>query len=118
MGWFSAYVKRCSPVYHHDNSGDGDITIGESFGGGGRVGTKCGIFFDNDQVSINSEWCSSALTIVTIAFAYYHNNDGDGGKAVNEVYGGVYRAEYWTGIFYDEDMVAIYGETGSTILTL
>lgn len=59
--------------------------------------------------------CSPALTIVAISFTYYHHNDGDGGRAVDEVYGGVYRNAYWSGIFYDEDMVAIYDEVGSPI---
>ena len=113
MGWFSAYVERCSPVYHHDNNEDGDITIAETYGGGGRASTKCSIFFDNDQVSINSECCSPALTIVAIAFTYYHHNDGDGGRAVDVVYGGVYRHDYWVGIFYDEDMQPKYAGTGS-----
>ena len=43
----------------------------------------------------------------------YHNNDGDGGRAVDVVYGSAPRSVHWSGIFYDEDMVAIYDETGS-----
>lgn len=45
-------------VYHHDNSGDGDNVIAEAFCGAGRIGSKCGIFHDNDQVYINGECCS------------------------------------------------------------
>ena len=33
--------------------------------------------------------------------------------AVNKVYGGVYRFDYLTGIFYDEDIVASHEEVGS-----
>lgn len=107
-------MERCSPVYHHDNSGDGDITIGESFGGVGRIGTKCGIFFDNDQVNIRSEWCSPAITIYITMFNNYHDCNGDEGKAVDDVFGCNYEHRNDAGIFHDNDIIARHNLTGST----
>lgn len=66
MGRFSDYY------YHHDNNEDGDTVIAESYCGVGRVGRQCGIFHDNDQVYINNECCSPALTTDMIPFIYYH----------------------------------------------
>ena len=57
----------------------------------------------------------SILTTNDISFTNYHHNDGDDGRAVDHVYGGVDRQGFGCGIFYDEDMVALYDETGSPI---
>ena len=103
-------MERCSPVYHHDNDADGDITIAEMYGGGGRVGSKCGIFFDNDQVYIDNDCSSPASTTVIfpssivgsreytacrglrlqliILSTIYHDNNGDNGRAIGYAFGG------------------------------
>ena len=49
---------------------------------------------------------------------HHHDNDADGDITIAEMYGGCYRYDYMTGIFYDEDMQSVYHATGSSILTL
>lgn len=115
MGWFSAYVERCSSIYHHENSGDGDIVIAEAFCGAGRIGSKCGIFHDNDQVYINGECCSLAITIDTITFINYHDCNGDVGAIYDPVFGCVSRYRNEAGIFHDNDIIATHVQTGSPI---
>lgn len=56
----------------------------------------------------------STLITNVISVGNYHHNDGDKGEDVNQVYGGVQGYGSWDGIFYDEDMVSMYHETGST----
>lgn len=108
------YVGSLTIVYHHDNSGDGDIVIAEAFCGAGRIGRKCGIFHDNDQVAINGECCSLAITIDTITFINYHDCNGDNGEAVYNVFGCDNRYRSEAGIFYDNDIVTRHVQTGST----
>lgn len=108
-------MERCSPVYHHDNDADGDVTIGESFGGVGRIGTKCGIFFDNDQVNIHSEWCSPAITIDITMFNNYHDCNGDVGNIYQPVFGCPLRDRDICGLFYDNDLVSVHNECGSRL---
>ena len=73
-----------------------------------------GIFHDNDQVAINGECCSPAITIYITMFNNYHDCNGDGGKAVCTVFGCDYGYRIESGIFHDNDIVAIHDGTGST----
>lgn len=47
------------------------------------------------------------LILVLKLTLYYHDNNGDAGKAIDETYGGQPIVSTQCGIFYDNDMEAI-----------
>lgn len=94
---------------HYNNYHHGKTGLFVDYCGNANIYKNESGVYSNAYSDNNFAWVyDGSLTIV------YHHNDGDGGRAVDVVYGSVSRYVSWSGIFYDEDMVAIYDETGST----